>query len=248
MPSPTYNGRNRILKVWYCEAKWEGESCDREATAAGNTLCNAHYHQRRRGVPFTKPRHRPSKYGETCHFVGCDNRQISLGLCHPHFWMMKNKGVLRPLYENQRRWGQAYLRDSLGRKQCATCKEWKGVTRFGISSRSPDGRRGRCDDCRTELEKTEDKYLNRKAILYNTSVDRLREIYESRDGTCHSCGTPDTITAIHVDHDHACCPGRTSCGECVRGMLCSTCNRILGLARDEVEVLNNLIAYLMETK
>lgn len=40
---------------------------------------------------------------------------------------------------------------------------------------------------------------------------------------------------LAVDHDHSCCPGKTSCGRCVRGLLCGPCNDHMGYLRDNPE-------------
>ena len=43
------------------------------------------------------------------------------------------------------------------------------------------------------------------------------------------CRTPfDEDQLIFTAHDHACCPEKTSCGTCVRGLLCLSCNTALG--------------------
>lgn len=51
-----------------------------------------------------------------------------------------------------------------------------------------------------------------------------------------------------VDHDHGCCPRAKSCGRCVRGFLCGTCNSAAGLVRDDPEVAFSLGHYLSATR
>lgn len=49
---------------------------------------------------------------------------------------------------------------------------------------------------------------------------------------CEACGAKESRggrPALVVDHDHGCCPGETSCGKCVRGALCSSCNAAEGM-------------------
>lgn len=49
---------------------------------------------------------------------------------------------------------------------------------------------------------------------------------------------------LAVDHDHACCVGPTSCGKCVRGLLCAPCNDVLAHFRDDADALERAALYL----
>jgi hypothetical protein len=57
--------------------------------------------------------------------------------------------------------------------------------------------------------------------------DRLLEL---QDYACAMCHEPFVEgQAIFIDHDHACCTGeKSSCGQCVRGLLDLGCNIALG--------------------
>ena len=47
-----------------------------------------------------------------------------------------------------------------------------------------------------------------------------------------------------VDHDHRCCPGAHSCGSCLRGLLCPSCNSAAGMLRDDPSLALKLADYL----
>ena len=53
---------------------------------------------------------------------------------------------------------------------------------------------------------------------------------------------------LAIDHDHGCCPERTACDKCRRGLLCTNCNTLLGSAHDDVEILAAAILYLNQYK
>jgi hypothetical protein len=68
---------------------------------------------------------------------------------------------------------------------------------------------------------------------------------KSQNGVCKICGEPEKYkNRLSVDHDHSCCPGITSCGKCIRGLLCSNCNRVLGQVNDDKGLLQKMIDYL----
>lgn len=59
---------------------------------------------------------------------------------------------------------------------------------------------------------------------FSISSRDMESIY---DAGCANEGCQATDN-LHIDHDHSCCPGNESCGKCVRGVLCGSCNVTLG--------------------
>jgi hypothetical protein len=65
------------------------------------------------------------------------------------------------------------------------------------------------------------------------------EVLNAQGGTCAmpGCDAADDGTdrsrRLHVDHDHACCPGNYSCGACIRGLLCHRHNTGVGMFLDD---------------
>lgn len=64
--------------------------------------------------------------------------------------------------------------------------------------------------------------------FYKLTPEAWQELLDSQRGRCAICGTDRPINRWHTDHDHRCCPGRTTCGQCVRAILCGVCNTKLG--------------------
>jgi hypothetical protein len=69
---------------------------------------------------------------------------------------------------------------------------------------------------------------------YGLLTELFNWIASVQGDKCAICGTssPGGHGTWHVDHDHACCPGRKSCGKCVRGLLCIRCNVKLDILED----------------
>lgn len=58
---------------------------------------------------------------------------------------------------------------------------------------------------------------------YNITVEQFEQM--AKNG-CQICkDVPERN--LHVDHDHACCDKPSSCGKCVRGVLCNRCNNLV---------------------
>jgi hypothetical protein len=67
-------------------------------------------------------------------------------------------------------------------------------------------------------------------VRYGLTQADFDRLLEAQGYACAMGGEPfEEDQAIFIDHDHACCPDeKSSCGKCVRGLLCFTCNTALG--------------------
>ena len=79
---------------------------------------------------------------------------------------------------------------------------------------------------------------------YGLDPEQFMSMLVRQNNACMICQVPFGAKAPHIDHDHACCSGGKSCGQCVRGLLCADCNKGLGLFKDDPERLRSAIEYL----
>lgn len=122
-------------------------------------------------------------------------------------------------------------------RRCADCRTVKQDREFYPNPKRSDGLYTVCKPC------VSDRRILR---LYGISAAQYAEMLRAQEGCCKLCRTPqiDEPQRFTVDHDHACCPGAKTCGKCVRGLLCTRCNKALGLFRDDPELLTAAVHYV----
>lgn len=83
---------------------------------------------------------------------------------------------------------------------------------------------------------------------FNISSEKYYEMLESQNGVCAGCLNKPGNKKLAIDHDRSCCSGDKSCGECVRGLLCSNCNTAIGLLKENVATIERLVKYMEKNK
>jgi len=118
---------------------------------------------------------------------------------------------------------------------CRVCGEEKPITAFRFRNDNQKYRTN-CVECQDRQG---------QASRYNITVGFIQELQERQGNKCAICGThSDDIphatfrNTLVVDHDHG--------TGAVRGLLCPSCNVILGHAKDDPTVLLRAALYLQE--
>lgn len=168
------------------------------------------------------------------------------------------KPCAKELAAEQRERATAARKDT-DTKTCRRCETTKLVGEFHKDSRSRDGLYSYCKQCNSEKatawkkanpdreraysRKRAASGLNRAAIRfrkYGIGPAEYAALYDSQGGACAICkrtasGRKDS-TELCVDHCHT--------STAIRGLLCHSCNRALGLFKESEDSLKAAIAYL----
>lgn len=157
-------------------------------------------------------------------------------------------------------------------KFCNACKTNKPLDQFGKDKWDRSGYTNYCKKCRNERARFRERkngsynrrnekhkeyrrqYYKRPEVLdrlrdqwfkknYGISIEDYYDILNRQDGKCAICETEageERIKRLVVDHDHE--------TKKIRELLCHTCNRALGLLKDNVSILEKAIRYLRKWK
>jgi hypothetical protein len=168
-----------------------------------------------------------------CTFNPCTNNKAYAltGLCAGHQRQLTKGYELQPLLP-----GKQVRQNFKGfEKLCNRCRQWLPVNSFGAVTGLSGGVDNMCRRCRA-------------CLRYNMTAKDYQLLFEQQEGCCKICKEPPVAKPLYVDHDHACCPGDTSCGKCVRGLICFGCNSGLGMFKDNLKTLQSALDYLKDYK
>lgn len=116
-------------------------------------------------------------------------------------------------------------------RMCHTCGTWKTWDHFRADPRRPEQRASNCIDCA--------RWRGIRA-RYGIGRDEWEELRDTQGG-CALCGD---VGELSVDHDHACCGINRGCRNCLRGLLCDFCNRVLGRIEQKPALAERFADYL----
>lgn len=221
------NGTTALLRDTSCSVS----DCAKRAFSEG--LCRTHWE-------------RWKKFGDPdlcrqCIIDGCSRFAPAgkRGWCVMHYtrWSRHNEvgGLVSRAWQPPRE-------PADGHWWCTTCRAEFPLKDFQRDKNAPAGISRVCRDCIRD---------RRIAEYYGITGAQYKSLLNEQGGVCWTCGKPETgkhqsgtLRRLSVDHDHKCCPGKKSCGKCVRGLLCSRCNSAIGLIGDNLTVLESMAVYL----
>ena len=91
----------------------------------------------------------------------------------------------------------------------------------------------------------------RLSKFHGMTPDDYAALLAAQDGRCYLCTEPfraEEKGAVHIEHDHRCCPSGYSCERCRRGLACRRCNMLVGKVLDDPALLRLIAGNLEKAK
>ncbi len=129
-------------------------------------------------------------------------------------------------------------------KICYICKQFKEISHFYKDKKQKDQLTKECKKCSAERSRiyrinNPDKMRETKLLYYyGITLKQYNNMLVSQDKCCKICNMKavDSKKPLDVDHSH-------ETGN-IRGLLCTKCNKALGLFGDSFEILYRAYEYL----
>ena len=129
---------------------------------------------------------------------------------------------------------------------CTSCQTYKCWSDYSVAKK----RRSVCKVCQAARDKERYSQIGKTGLtvgnekyilrLYGVTSEQFQTMWESQGGKCAICDrllkNLSKLDKPHIDHCH-------ESGQ-VRGILCHSCNTLLGHAKDNPEILQAAIIYL----
>lgn len=200
----------------------------------------------------------PSADGWTCSVSWCDRNPRALGFCQTHYKQVKSgkePGPIAPRrggIPSKRCRHKGCDRRTVAKGYCQVHyyqERRNGVT---VDIRPPGAPPVACSECDQPAMArgwcaSHYRELWSRFAKYGLTSDSFDQILRQQGGGCAICKRVVPANKWHVDHAHSCCPGQSSCGSCVRGILCGTCNAGIGMLGDSPEILRSAADYIDRT-
>jgi hypothetical protein len=141
------------------------------------------------------------------------------------------------------------------KKNCSRCGTEKELSEFYRDKRRKNGRSSWCRLCwvafakqRRDAKGPRGRKDEDLRLLYGITIQDYERMLREQNKVCAICKSKERIFShvskkpqrLSVDHDHG--TGK------VRGLLCSRCNKALGLFFDDTALLTAATAYLIQHK
>lgn len=143
-------------------------------------------------------------------------------------------------------------------RKCIKCNVLKNLEEFPKDKNLPQGRKASCNNCytqqmreyhsknphikkrnREQFKLNKPNYYREYALktVYGISLEAYNTMLRLQNNACYIC-KKTFINSPHVDHCHKM--------KHVRKLLCKNCNQALGLLKEDIDTLQNMIYYIKE--